>query len=93
MTETMLGPSLYELEKPIREAFPEMRVHDWRSVESMREQVARYGLGASRAGSQEMAMKRAASALDGVIEALRAEKRYDLSDKLRAIKESLSLHG
>ena len=80
----------FEVDKIVRDNLPNHRLYDWRQIEDMREHLARYGMALSGVRAELFEAKQAAptkliDALQAYRSELRAEKRYDVSDRIRDI--------
>lgn len=78
-----------DLDALVREHAPSFGLFDRKGVERLREDAARHGGAADRARRHAEDMRRNSIAISAIVESLRAEGRYDISDRLRAIAADL----
>ena len=75
----------HEIDSYVRKHTDIYRLYDWKQIEEMREDLSRYAFYETLS---ERLSERNASLLNGIstlMEELRADKQYSISDRLRAI--------
>ena len=75
--------TIHEIDQLLRQRHPHFRAIDARQVEAMREAIPAYAAAATRAEQSAAAALLQVQAVRDLMEALRAEKRYDVADRIR----------
>lgn len=75
--------NFHDLDALVRANLPNHRLYDWREVEVMREDLANASMGQSRASAFGVNATKRLDRVQALLDELRAEKKYDVSDRLR----------
>ena len=75
----------HEIDSYVRKHTDTYRLYDWKQIEEMREDLARYVAYPARYKDLAYRNKLIHNAISTLMEELRANKQYDMSDKLRDI--------
>jgi len=76
----------YELRELTAKEFPHLRPYAWKQIENMRERLAAASSALSNTEADLKVIKlHVEPAIEALVDHLRAEKRYDASDRLRDV--------
>ena len=81
----------YELDLIVRQNTDEYRLYDWRQIEGMREDLASYGMGYNNVKAELVAYKELVLQLLEYRNELRAQKMYEVADKIRKLIADLDI--
>lgn len=77
----------HEIDSYVRKHTDTYRLYDWKQIEEMREDLSRYAAYPARYKDLAYRNKLLHNAISTLMEELRANKQYDMSDKLRDIRK------
>ena len=81
----------YELDLIVRQNTDEYRLYDWKQIEGMREDLASCGMGYNNVKAEVVAYKELVLQLLEYRNELRAQKMYEVADKIRKLITDLDI--